>query len=517
MNDAIPGAAARPVNLGSLLTRQALYHPNQIGVVCGAHRLPFVEVNARVNRLAHALLRLGFRKGEALALMLPNGIELLDAHRACALLGVVAVPLSPMLRGEGLVTLLRDSSSRAVIAFPGAVQALDLARRELGESLGNRCILTAQDGHVDYLDYAALVNEMPSTTPDVPNVSGDDVFNIIYSSGTTGQPKGIVLTHTVRARYATLFAAQFRITPESVVLHTGSLVFNGAFVTMMASWLTGCRYIVHERFDAVAFLETVEREGVTHVMLVPSQIVAIFGAPSFSARKLASIQMFCSVGAPWHRELKEKALEAIPNSCYELHGLTEGFITVLDRSDFAAHMESVGFPIPFGEMRIIDGEGNAVAPGVVGEIICRSPIMMSHYHRQPELTAAALRDGWLHTGDLGMVDDEGFLHLVDRKKDMLISGGVNVYPRDIEEVAARHADVREVAVFGVSSERWGESPMAAVILRDGATVTGEELKLWINARVAARFQELREIVILTDFPRSTAGKTLKRLLREQYA
>jgi long-chain acyl-CoA synthetase len=165
----------------------------------------------------------------------------------------------------------------------------------------------------------------------------------------------------------------------------------------------------------------------------------------------------------------------------------------------------------------VNEEGKEVAPGVVGEIIGRSPLMMAGYHEQPGLTAAAVRDGWLHTGDLGMVDADGFLHLVDRKKDMLISGGVNVYPRDIEEVATRHADVREVAVFGIPNEQWGESPMAAVILRDGATLSGEELKVWINARVAARYQQLREVVIVEDFPRSTAGKTLKRTLREQFA
>jgi acyl-CoA synthetase (AMP-forming)/AMP-acid ligase II len=174
-------------------------------------------------------------------------------------------------------------------------------------------------------------------------------------------------------------------------------------------------------------------------------------------------------------------------------------------------------PIAFSDMRIIDADGREVPPGVVGEIVGTSPLMMPGYHKQPELTAATIIDGWLHTGDLGMVDADGFLHLVDRKKDMLISGGVNVYPRDIEEVATRHADVREVAVFGIPNEQWGETPMAAVIIREGCTLTADDLKAWINARVAARYQQLREVVIVTDFPRSTAGKTLKRMLRDQYA
>jgi acyl-CoA synthetase (AMP-forming)/AMP-acid ligase II len=469
-----------------------------------------------VNRLANALLSLGVRRGDAVAVLLPNCIELLDVYRACAQLGIISVP-PVLLRGPGLITLLRDPDATAVVASSAVVDALDEARQELPHLTTDRCRLTDGHGATGYQDYAALVGAMSADTPPPADIGDDDVYNIIYSSGTTGQPKGIIHTHYVRALYGSLFAAQYRITPESVVLHAGSLVFNGAFVTLMPAWLQGCTYVLQEKFDPVAFLDLVEREQVTHVMMVPSQIVAVLNAPNFSAARVRSLEMLCSVGAPWHREHKERMLQALPASLYELYGLTEGFITVLDRTDFAAHIDSVGVPIAFSDMRIIDADGRAVPPGVVGEIIGTSPLMMPGYHKQPELTAATIIDGWLHTGDLGMVDADGFLHLVDRKKDMLISGGVNVYPRDIEEVATRHADVREVAVFGVPNEQWGETPMAAIIIREGCTVTAEDLKGWINARVAARYQQLREVVIVTDFPRSTAGKTLKRLLRDQYA
>ena len=505
------------MNVGSLLARHARYRPDHPAVVCGAHRLTFREAHARVNRLAHALRSLGLAPGDAAAILLPNCIELLDTYRACAQQGIVAVPLSPLLRGPGLVSLLRDSGAAAVIAAPSVVDAVEEARRELPHLAGGRCVLTGGERRPGYHDYDALVEAMSDEAPPAPAIGDDDVYNIIYSSGTTGHPKGIVHTHYVRGLYASLFAAQYRFTPESVVMHAGSLVFNGAFVTLMPAWLLGCTYILQEKFDPVAFLDTVERERVTHVMMVPSQIVAILNAPNFSAAKLRSLQMLCSVGAPWHREHKERMLEVLPHSLYELYGLTEGFITVLDRTDFASHIDSVGVPIPFSEMRIVGEDGRDVPAGVVGEIVGTSPLMMPGYHRQPGMTALAIRDGWLYTGDLGMTDADGFLHLVDRKKDMLISGGVNVYPRDIEEVATRHADVREVAVFGVPSEHWGETPVAAVIVRDGCTTSADELKAWINARVAARYQQVREVVIVADFPRSTAGKTLKRLLREHYA
>jgi len=505
------------VNVGSLLSRHAHYRPDHTAVVCGPHRLTFREAQARVNRLAHALLSLGLQRGESLAILLPNCIELLDVYRACAQLGIVSVPLSPLLRGPGLVTLLRDCDAVAVVASSAVVEALEEARRELPHLTADRCILTDGHGLTGYQDFGALVGPMSPDTPPPADIGDADVYNIIYSSGTTGQPKGIIHTHYVRALYGSLFAAQYRITPESVVLHAGSLVFNGAFVTLMPAWLQGCTYVLQEKFDPVAFLDLVEQEQVTHVMMVPSQIVAVLNAPNFSATKVRSLEMLCSVGAPWHREHKERMLQVLPSSLYELYGLTEGFITVLDRTDFAAHIDSVGVPIAFSDMRIIDADDREVPPGVVGEIVGTSPLMMPGYHKQPELTAATIVDGWLHTGDLGMVDADGFLHLVDRKKDMLISGGVNVYPRDIEEVATRHADVREVAVFGIPNEQWGETPMAAVIIREGCTLTADDLKAWINARVAARYQQLREVVIVTDFPRSTAGKTLKRMLRDQYA
>ena len=254
----------------------------------------------------------------------------------------------------------------------------------------------------------------------------------------------------------------------------------------------------------------------THTMLVPSQIIAILNAGGFDPARLASLEMVLSLGAPLMKEYKDRLNELLPRRFYELYGLTEGFVTVLDRDDAERKAGSVGVPPPFYEMRIVDERGREVPQGEIGEIAGRGPITMPGYYNRAETTGEALRDGWLYTGDLGYVDEDGFLYLVDRKKDMIDSGGVKVYPKDIEEIAARHPMILEVAVFGIPHDKWGETPVAAVVLREPDSAGADELKAWINARVAAKYQRLERVILMDEFPRNAAGKTLKRELRAPF-
>lgn len=498
------------LELATLLARQARYRADATAVVFEERRLTYRELWARVAQVGNALRALGVEPGDKVATVAGNCLELLETYWAVPTIGAVLVPLSPLLLPAGLASLLRDSDARCVVSQRSMLPVLREIRAELPPHL--LLVDGAEDG---FGDYRAITARQPTEL--VPaDVRPDDVFNVMYTSGTTGMPKGIVHTHFIRSMYATLMGAAFRMSPDSRVMHAGAIVFNGAFVTMMPSFYNGGRYVLLRQFDARAAIETIERERITHVMLVPAQIIAILGSPAFDARRLESLECILSLGAPLLQEHKDRLNALLPGRFYELYGLTEGFVTILDRDDAVRKSGSVGIPPPFYRMRIVREDGSDAAPGEVGEIVGRGPILMTGYYKRPDLTAQAVRDGWLHSGDMGYVDEDGCLHLVDRKKDMIDSGGVKVYPRDIEEVAARHPDVQEVAVFGIPDAKWGETPLAAVILRPGARVTPEELRDWINARVAARYQRVARVVVLAEFPRSAAGKTLKRELREPY-
>jgi long-chain acyl-CoA synthetase len=493
--------------LDRLIERHGRYRSDHLALVIGDERLSWREFDRRVNCLSNALVKAGIGKGDKVATVLPNCVELITLYWAITSIGAVVVPLSPLLQPRGLLNLLHDSGSRLVFLTDKAMQ--DLATETSYDK--DRDFVTLGDRYIDFLADAKEI--APTRKPICPA----DLFNIVYSSGTTGLPKGIEHSHLVRSQYGAHFASSFRMTPESVVLHSGSIVFNGAFVTLMPCFYLGATYILHKAFDIEETIRAIRDEKVTHIMMVPAQIIALLESPNCSAKALASLEMVLTLGAPLSEFHKKAFNKILPGRYYELYGLTEGFVTILDKLDFEQKSGSVGCPPPGYDMRIVDDEGVDLPVGEIGEIVGRGPILMSGYYGREDLTDAAIRDGWLFTGDLGYLDDDGYLYLAGRKKDMIISGGVNVFPQDIESLIVTHESVLETAVFGIASDKWGETPIAAVMKKPGAEIDTTMLKEWINQRVEAKFQRVADVFFIETFPRNVAGKILKYELQELYS
>ncbi len=507
------------LTVSEIVATHAKFRRARTAFVCGERRVTWEAFDRRVNRIANALLDAGLKKGDKVALLSLSNIEALEILFGTLRAGGVIVPLSALLQPEMIGTLIEDSGSRFLfVASP--LQTLTGPILDTRGAVPEAHRIAVQFEDEAYQPYETFIANAPETIPPV-TLQSQDECNIIYSSGTTGLPKGIVITHQARSVIALAAAVEYRIDSASTTLVTTPPFTNATWVILLPSVAAGAVTVLLPSFSPRGFLETVERERATHTLMVPTQYHVILELPDFEKYDLTSLRIMISVGAMLPLPLKRRILEKMGPGLLELYGLTEGVGTTLKPEDMQVKTGSVGTPIGSTDMRIIDEEGKELPVGEVGEIVGYSPIMMKEYLNRPEATAEIIwRDErgrtYIRTGDMGRFDEDGFLYILDRKRDMIVSGGLNVFASDIEEVFLRHPEVLDVAAIAIPHEKWGETPLALVRPRAGAKVTEADLKEWANRRLA-KHQRVNAVEFRDeDFPRNALGKVLKRELRRRY-
>ncbi|MDP5367287.1 MAG: acyl--CoA ligase [Paracoccaceae bacterium] len=489
-------------------------HPDKLALVCGQTRLTWAAFDAQINRVANLLLGQGMQKGDRIAILSPNSAEYAVLFMGILRAGGCVTPLSTMASGEALQKMLVDCSARAIFV---AQQYLDLVADFLGGMAIDRYAMDFTAPR--YTPMPQALEASATTDPMVP-IDLKDAFNLIYSSGTTGTPKGIVHDHWMRA------AQMDRVTPNGYddnarTLISTPLYSNTTIVSFVPTLFGGSTVHLMPKFDARDYLGIVQAERITHTMLVPVQYKRIMDVPDFDQFDLSSMRVKFSTSAPLRADVKADVLARFPGKLIEYYGLTEGGgVTVLVADEHPDKLHTVGKLAPGNDIRLIDTEGREVPQGQVGEICGRGPTMMAGYFGRDDLTRDYI---WLNeagevyfrSGDMGHFDADGFLVLSDRKKDMIISGGLNIYANDLELVLLADPDVTDAAVIGVPSEQWGETPYGLVVLRKGATRSLEQIRVEANAKLG-KSQRLSGLEARDELPRSTIGKILKRELRAPY-
>ncbi len=510
-----PAPATTPTKtIVEVVRDNAKAHPEKLALVCDGQTVSWGAFDQRINKIANLLLSLGVSKGDNIAIISPNSIPYAELFMGILRAGACVTPLSTMASPDALQKMLTDCGARAIFVaaqylelVDGFIADLDLAR------------FAIDFDHPAFQPYGAAVDGASDSDPEI-QIEMSDAFNLIYSSGTTGTPKGILHNHWMRS------AQMDRVSPNGYddnarTLLSTPLYSNTTIVSFLPTLYGGSTVYLMPKFDARGYLEIVQREKITHTMLVPVQYKRIMDVADFDAFDLSSMQVKFSTSAPLRAEVKADVLARFPGKLLEYYGLTEGGgVTVLNSAEHPDKLHTVGQPAPGNEIRLIDETGAEVPKGTVGEICGRGPTMMAGYFGRDDLTADYIwRDAagnvFFRSGDMGRFDEDGFLILSDRKKDMIISGGLNIYADDLELVLLADPDVTDAAVIGVPSDAWGETPYGLVVLREGATRSGDDICADANAKLG-KSQRLSAVELREELPRSSIGKILKKELRAPF-
>jgi acyl-CoA synthetase (AMP-forming)/AMP-acid ligase II len=503
-----------------LIAQHGRNQASKPALVENGRRLSWAEFDAATNQVANGLLQQGLAPGARLAVLMSNSIEMALVLFGAGKAGISVVPINTSVTDPAVAGMVNDSEAAAIAASGEHCARIDalLAARAITPSLERLGIAASRaTGWLPFESWLAGQSRSPCGVPVVPATE----CNIIYSSGTTGMPKGIVHTHGCRMRWAEDLAIALRYHSGAVGVCSLGLYSNISWTTMLSTILVGGTLIIMPSSTPALLLDAIHRHGVTHGGFVPVQFQRLLESPDLASRPPRSLQAIMCCGSPLPAPLKRATRDALHCELIELYGLTEGIVTTLAPEDFDRKLDSVGKPIPGQQLKLIAGDDREAGPGELGEIVGLGRLVMEGYHNRPDATVEATWTDpqgrrWLRTGDIGRLDEEGFLYIVDRKKDMILSGSQNIYPADIEAVMREHPHVLDVAVIGIPSERWGETPLAVVVVDSAGTPPDDlELVAWTNARVG-RQQRISGAVVVDNLPRNPNGKILKRELRAQY-
>ncbi len=506
-------------NIGWWLTRRAFLSPEREAYVGdNGERLTFAEFNARCNQTANAFLDANVQKGERVGLLLMNSAEFVEAYFALGKIGAVVVPLNWRLVADELEFILKDSGTSRLIFDDDFVDTVtDLHARgdqtDIKQWLQVRNPDKAEPAYFAD-DYLAFRDAGSATEPEI-RASDDDLLYIMYTSGTTGLPKGVVHTHNTCIWGCITIAATTYYREDDRYLSPLPMFHVGALTPLTLCFYRGVTSVIMRSFDPVRAWELVDREKVTTGLLVPAMLNFMLQVPDLTRFDFSRWRWCLSGAAPVPESLIE-AYAGIGVEVHQVYGLTEscGPAALIDADNALKRIGSTGKAFFHTDVRIVDANGEDCAPGVPGEVLVAGPHIMREYWNQPQATAQAIVNGWLHTGDVAHMDADGFIYIEDRIKDMIISGGENVYPAEIEKVLQTHPAVSDVGVIGQPSDKWGESPFAVVVRKDAALTEAEVLD-FCQGRLAG-YKRPKGVAFVDTVPRNPSGKILKRLLREQF-
>jgi acyl-CoA synthetase (AMP-forming)/AMP-acid ligase II len=506
--------------VGDVLRNNAHKFPDEVAYSYHGKVVTFARQLERGNRLASALWKRGIRRQDRVSILSQNTLEFMEAYAACELAGYIAATVNWRLAPPEISYILNDSTPRVLIFEAQYAATIEQIRDKLGFIEQFLCF----GGPVPVWaeDYEAVLNSGdPAGAPTRP--LPDEIMHLIYTSGTTGRPKGVMRTHRAEIAVAILMATELGLIVSDRLQLMMPIFHVGARFLQMGVHVRGGSVVLHHDFKPAEIVETIVRERVTMTHMAPTMVQAVLNVPGVEDMDLSSLHTICYSAAPMPVPLLKRGLKLLGPVFLQLYGMTEGGGTTLHKRQHRPdgtpeeikRLGSVGQAAPNVGLRIVDEEGRELPTGQPGEILINTTSRMAGYWNNSAATIAALREGWYHTGDLGYVDEQGFLYLVDRKKDMIISGGENIYSREVEEALATHPAVMDVAVIGVKDDYWGETVRAIAVLNPGEAVAAAELIEHCKTLIAS-YKKPKSVLFVAELPRLPSGKINKVALRQMY-